>query len=77
MIVVSSDTDVLMLLPRHFKNLSLRSRLRLGKHLFNIGVIHEKLGQRADVLTSFLALTGTLDTLESFFRNRKLKAWST
>lgn len=73
--VVSPDTDVLILLIRHFEKIPSRTRLRLGKYTFNISVIHEKLGHRADALTSFHALTGC-DTVESFFRKGKLQTWS-
>ena len=73
--VLSPDTDVLVLLLRHLPKLPPRSRVRLGKVVFNISAIREKLGQRADALTSFHALTGC-DTVESFFRRGKKQAWS-
>jgi hypothetical protein len=73
--VVSPDTDVLVLLIRHFEKIPPRTQLRLGKTCYSISAIREKLGRRADVLTSFHALTGC-DTVESFFRKGKLQAWT-
>ena len=72
--VVSPDTDVLVLLLRHFPKIPPNTHLRLGKTTFDIRLIHDKLGSHADTITSFHALTGC-DTTCAFFRKGKLQAW--
>ncbi len=72
--VVSPDTDVLVLLLRHFSKIPPNTCLQLGKTTFNIQLIHDKLGSTADVITSFHALTGC-DTTCALFRKGKLQAW--
>ena len=72
--VVSPDTDVLVLLLRHFPKIPPNTCLQLGKTTFNVQLIHDKLGSHADVITSFHALTGC-DTTCALFRKGKLQAW--
>ena len=72
--VVSPDTDVLVLLLRHFPKIPPNTCLQLGKTTFNVQLLHDKLGSHADVITSFHALTGC-DTTCALFRKGKLQAW--
>ena len=73
--VLSPDTDVLVLLIRHFKEIPKETTLRLGKQLYKIFDLHEAIGRRADVITAFHSLTGC-DTVRSFFREGKQVAWT-
>lgn len=73
--VVSPDTDFLVLLICHFSRILKETKLRLGKNLYNIGDVHETVGRRTDVITTFHALMGC-DTVGSFFRKGKLVAWA-
>lgn len=73
--VVSPDTDVLVLLIRHFNRISKETKLRLAKNIYSIRDVRETIGQRADVITAFHALTGC-DTVGSFFRKGKQVAWA-
>jgi hypothetical protein len=73
--VVSPDTDVLVLLLRHFPKIPPNTCLQFGKTAFNVQLIHDKLVSHADLITSFHALTGC-DTTCALFRKGKLQAWS-